>query len=31
LPHTLPGGHEWEIALIVQALLVKQPPAGALS
>jgi hypothetical protein len=31
LPNTLPGGHEWEIALVVQGFLVKQPPAGALS
>jgi hypothetical protein len=31
LPSTLPGGHDWEIARIVQALLVKQPPAGALN
>jgi hypothetical protein len=31
LRNTLPGGHEWEIALVVQGFLVKQPPAGALS
>ena len=27
LRNTLPGGHEWEIALVVQGFLVKQPPA----
>jgi hypothetical protein len=26
LRNTLPGGHEWEIALVVQGYLVKQPP-----
>ena len=31
LRNTLPGGQEWEIALVVQGFLVKQPPAGALS
>src|ERR1700744_2740462 len=25
LPNTLPGGQEWEIALVAQGLLVKQP------
>ena len=29
--NTLPGGHEWEIALVVQGFVVKQPPADALS
>ena len=31
LRNTLPGGHEWEIALVVQGFLLKQPSAGALS
>jgi hypothetical protein len=31
LRNTLPGGREWEIALVVQGFLVKQPPAGAFS
>jgi len=27
LRNTLPGGHEWEIVLVAQGFLVKQPPS----